>query len=567
MSDTTIFDPIAYINEPRWRSSRLGLERMRELLARLDNPQDKLRFVHVAGTNGKGSTCAYLASILQAAGYKCGLFTSPYIETFEERIRIDGKNISASDLLNVTLDVRTSSEQMADHPTEFELMCAVALLYFARQSCEIVVMEVGLGGRLDATNVIDAPEVCVIARIGLDHTDLLGETLAEIAREKAGIIKRGVAVVSYPQAPEAAQVIEDVCAQNKCALSVPDFSRLEVFPVEKAGFYTIQPTLTQPTLTQPTLTQPTPVFSAAVLKHVSRETFRPPVESVPYSEKITSDGGVVVLDSGEDAFDNGGGTPVEGEVFPDKKESAAQSPSLYRWFSYGEFRDLKTTLLGSYQPQNAALALEVVRVLQRKGWRISKDAVYKGIAQTNWPGRFEVVAANPTFIVDGGHNPQGACALAETLDDVLPGERVIFVMGVLADKDYASMIKTVLPYARAFITFAPPNPRALSAADLAQTIRSLVQEHIETREAAEGAEAAEDAEVTEPVEPAAPIESVVSVETTEAVEVAEGARELAIREAASTAQAIKCAREMAGADDVIVAFGSLYSIAALKAAL
>ena len=166
--------------------------------------------------------------------------------------------------------------------------------------------------------------------------------------------------------------------------------------------------------------------------------------------------------------------------------------------------------------------------MQRKGWRILKDAVCKGIAQTSWPGRFEVVAANPTFIVDGGHNPQGACALAETLDDVLPGERVIFVMGVLADKDYTSMIKAVLPYARAFITFAPPNPRALSATDLAQTIRSLAQEHIETCEAAEAVE---------------------------------------IREAASAAQAIKCAREMAGADDVIVAFGSLYSVAALKATL
>ena len=180
------FDPIAYINEPRWLESRLGLERIAELLDRLDRPQDRLRFVHVAGTNGKGSTCAYLASILQAAGLRTGLFTSPYLITFEERIRVDGANISADGLNEATLLVKEQAEAMADHPTEFELMCAVALVHFARSGCDIVVLEVGLGGRLDSTNVIDAPEVAVVARIGLDHTKLLGTTLAAIAGEKAG---------------------------------------------------------------------------------------------------------------------------------------------------------------------------------------------------------------------------------------------------------------------------------------------------------------------------------------------------------------------------------------------
>ena len=147
------FDPIAYINEPRWLESRLGLDRICELLDRLGRPQDRLKFVHVAGTNGKGSTCAYLASILQAAGLRTGLFTSPYLIAFEERIRVDGANISADDLIEATLLVKEQAEAMADHPTEFELMCAVALVHFARSGCDVVVLEVGLGGRLDSTTV------------------------------------------------------------------------------------------------------------------------------------------------------------------------------------------------------------------------------------------------------------------------------------------------------------------------------------------------------------------------------------------------------------------------------
>ena len=161
----------------------MGLERTRELLERLGDPQDRLKFVHVAGTNGKGSVCAYLERVLREAGYRTGLFTSPYLFEFEERIRVDGENISRDDLTNVTLRVKEAAEAMADHPTEFELMTAVALAHFAQQACDIVVLEVGLGGRLDSTNVIDEPEVSVIARIGLDHTALLGTTLASIAGE------------------------------------------------------------------------------------------------------------------------------------------------------------------------------------------------------------------------------------------------------------------------------------------------------------------------------------------------------------------------------------------------
>ena len=439
------FDPIAYINTPRWQASRLGLERIRELLERLGSPQDRLKFVHVAGTNGKGSICAYLASILGAAGYRTGMFTSPYIERFEERIRVDGVMISPDELRDVTLAVREHAEAMAeetgDHPTEFELMTAVALEHFARCGCDIVVSEVGLGGRLDSTNVIDAPEACVIARIGLDHTALLGNTLAAIAGEKAGIIKEGSAVVSWPQESEAMAVIEHAAAEHGCELRVPDFAQLE-----------------------------------------------------------------------------------EGAV---KWEDGA---SPFRPFSYKEWADLRTEILGSYQPQNATVALEVVDVLRGRGWRISDEAVRAGIARTRWPGRFEIVEGGSSpdgfaIVVDGGHNPQGARSLADSLAEVFPGRKPVFVVGVLEDKDYPRMLEDVLPLGSAFVCVTPDNPRALPAHKLARAIRWTGQDLL-------GCSACVNPVVARDFE-----------------------------------DAIRRARELAGPGGLICAFGSLYSVAALKEAV
>lgn len=439
------FDPIAYINTPRWQASRLGLERIRELLERLGRPQDRLKFVHVAGTNGKGSICAYLASILSAAGYRTGMFTSPYIERFEERIRVDGVMISPDELRDVTLAVREHAEAMAeetgDHPTEFELMTAVALEHFARCGCDIVVLEVGLGGRLDSTNVIDAPEACVIARIGLDHTALLGNTLAAIAGEKAGIIKEGSAVVSWPQEPEAMAVIEHAAAEHGCELRMPDFAQLE-----------------------------------------------------------------------------------EGAV---KWEDGA---SPFRSFSYKEWADLRTGILGSYQPQNATVALEVVDVLRGRGWRIPDEAVRAGVAQTRWPGRFEIVEGGSSpdgfaIVVDGGHNPQGARALADSLAEVFPGRKPVFVIGVLEDKDYPRMLEDVLPLGSAFVCVTPDNPRALPAHKLARAIRWVGQDLL-------GCSACVNPVVARDFE-----------------------------------DAIRRARELADPDGLICAFGSLYSVAALKEAV
>lgn len=437
MEDVCRFDPVAWINTPRWQTSRLGLSRMVDLLERLGRPQDDLRFVHVAGTNGKGSVCAYLASVLQAAGYKVGLFTSPFILCFEERIRVNGENIRAEELTRAVEAVRPAAEAVeadtGDHPTEFELMAAVAFEHFRAVGCDIVVLEVGLGGRLDATNVIDASEASVICRIGLDHTDLLGDTVAAIAGEKAGIVKPGCPVASWPQEREAMAVIEAVAAERGCELFVPDFSQLAVEPLAGAAL---------------------------------------------------------------------------------------------RRFSW-QGQEFETRLLGSYQPFNAALALETVRVLRGRGWDIPEEAEVAGIASARWPGRFEMVAASPLTIVDGGHNPQGAEALAASLADLLGEEgrgSVDFALGVLADKDYPAMVRAVAPWARSFSVYAPTSPRALSADELAACVREVLGE--------EGR-----------------------------------ADDVPVRVCAEAAEALRAARAAAGSQGVAVAFGTLYAIADLMAAL
>lgn len=442
------FDPIAYINTPRWQASRLGFERIGELLERLGRPQDALRVVHVAGTNGKGSTCAYLASILKAAGYRTGWFSSPFIERFEERIRVDGRDISMPDLTRVTLEVREHAEAMAaqtgDHPTEFELMTAVALQHFAQVGCQVAVLEVGLGGRLDSTNVINAPDAAVITRIGLDHTEWLGNTVVKIAGEKAGIIKPGSTVVSWPQEPDAMDVVRDAAQHAGDALIVPDFAQLSIEPVEHA-----------------------------------------------------------------------------------KGDSASHAqPAVFRPFTYKGVR-YTTALLGSYQPQNAALALETVFALRKRGWNIPDDAIVHGVAATRWAGRFEVlprVAGQPLVVVDGGHNPQGAKALADSLTDVFPGKKVVLFSGVMADKDYPSMLRTVLPKAAAFVTVTPDNPRALPAAEYAAAAQTI------------------------------------------AGELSGVGDNLPIFAGETYEQAACKAQELAGSDGVVCAFGSLYSIHQTKEA-
>lgn len=222
----TVGEAIAYIENQKWSSTKVGLERTRELADRLGDPQKKLKFIHITGSNGKGSTARMLESILREAGYTVGLYTSPHLLRFNERICVDGEEISDIDLARITEEVAFHAEQMSDHPSQFELSTCIAFIYFLEKQCDIVVLEVGMGGALDSTNVIDAPEVAVITNIGLEHTEYLGNTIEEIAATKSGIIKSGCSAVCFPSEQAAVDIIKKVCADDHVLLRVADFTKL-----------------------------------------------------------------------------------------------------------------------------------------------------------------------------------------------------------------------------------------------------------------------------------------------------------------------------------------------------
>jgi dihydrofolate synthase/folylpolyglutamate synthase len=219
-------EAMAYIHEVTWRGSKFGLERTNELLERIGNPQKKLKFVHVAGTNGKGSTCAMIAKTLTLAGYNTGLYISPFINNFNERMQMNGVPISNSMLAEITAFVKPHADAMADHPTEFELITVIAIEYYLRSKADIVVFEVGMGGELDSTNAIDTPELAIITNIGFDHMRELGDTIQKIASAKAGIIKSGGDVLIYDQNPEADEVFAAACSSRGATLHITDHSRV-----------------------------------------------------------------------------------------------------------------------------------------------------------------------------------------------------------------------------------------------------------------------------------------------------------------------------------------------------
>ena len=221
-------EAIAYIHSVFWKGSIPGLSRTQELLQKMGNPEKKLKFVHIAGTNGKGSTAAMTASILRKAGYRTGLYTSPYIYRFNERMQVDGVEITDEELVAVTEYVKPLADSMEESPTEFELVCCIAFEYFVRKQCDIVVLEVGMGGAFDATNVIETPEVAVITNIGLDHTEVLGDTLEKIAETKAGIFKENGHAVIYRGTPSVEAVFERVCAEKNTVLAKADFDSLNL---------------------------------------------------------------------------------------------------------------------------------------------------------------------------------------------------------------------------------------------------------------------------------------------------------------------------------------------------
>lgn len=368
-------EAISYIENYGWSTTRLGLDRTKALLGALGNPERKLKFIHIAGSNGKGSTSSMLASILMEAGYKTGLYISPYIEVFNERIQINGEYISGERLAEITERVKVIADSMEDHPSQFELVTAIAIEYYYEEECDIVVLEVGMGGALDSTNAIDAPEVAVITNIGLEHTEYLGDTLEEIAETKGGIIKTGSSCVCYDGAPEVTKVIRNICDERDVELTVADFKKVRPLEADLNG------------------------------------------QSFSYN----------------------------GETY-------------------------KLSLLGKHQLRNTAVVLETVNTLRKRGWEISDEDVRLGLERVKWPARFEVLEKNPPFILDGGHNPQCAEALVESIEEYLPGEKIVFLLGVLGDKDYDSIVKMMMPYASEFICVTPNSPRALTANELADYI-------------------------------------------------------------------------------------------------
>lgn len=232
-------EAIEYIHGTKKFGSKLGLDNIRTLLGLLGNPQNDLKFIHVAGTNGKGSTCSFISNILVEGGYKVGLFTSPYLEVFNERMRINNQDIDNDSLAKITFKVKEKVEEMLSkgmaHPTEFEIVTAIAMEYYKQENVDFVVLEVGLGGRYDSTNVIEKAVASVITTISMDHTDILGDTIGKIAYEKAGIIKDNGLVICYPQEEEAQEVIEKVANEKNAKLIKVPTNKIEVKEISEFG--------------------------------------------------------------------------------------------------------------------------------------------------------------------------------------------------------------------------------------------------------------------------------------------------------------------------------------------
>ncbi len=377
----TYEEALDYLNAPVYSQIRPGLGPVTELMEILDNPQDGMKYVHITGTNGKGSTAAYIDSALRKAGYKTGLYTSPFIQRFTERIQVAGEEIPQDDLARITERVKDAVAIMNGRghtsPTIFELITAVAFLYFREKNCDIVILEVGMGGRLDATNIIHDSEVSVITTIDYDHMQFLGNTLEEIAHEKAGIVKPGGSLVCYPQQPGPMEVIRRRCEEMKADLQVVDLDAIEV---------------------------------------------------------VSSD--------------------IDGQS--------------YRLHG----QEIEITKLGVYQIYNSAVAYTALKVLQRKGWKLTDQNILDGLRDAKWMGRLEIVHRDPLVLIDGAHNPNGVDGLVKSLKTIFPDRKLVFVAGVLADKDYLTMFREIEPLAKCFLTVTPNSHRALAGADLAAQLRA-----------------------------------------------------------------------------------------------
>lgn len=355
----------------------LGLDTMRHLMAKLNNPQDKVKFIQVAGTNGKGSTAAYLTSILSEAGIKVGRYTSPAVFSSTEQYFACGSCISESEYAKgMTAVAEAAASLDGETPTAFEQETALAFWYFAKKGCELAILEAGLGGDMDATNIVTTTVCSIITSISMDHCRILGNKISEIAAHKAGIIKPVAPVICIEQKEDA---MEPIRAAAKAA--------------------------------------DTPLYE------VHRDEVR--------------------------------------QIFSDKRESIV---------FFREFENLHLKMLGSCQPENAALAVQAASVLSRS-YPIEKKHIYDGIEKTRWGGRFELHSGSPDIILDGAHNPDGIRRLRESVNQMFGAVPICYVCGVLADKDYEKEIEILFGRASNVFTVTPPSPRAMKSTDLKVAIK------------------------------------------------------------------------------------------------
>lgn len=355
----------------------LGLDTMRHLMVKLNNPQDKVKFIQVAGTNGKGSTAAYLTSILSEAGIKVGRYTSPAVFSSTEQYFACGSCISESEYAKgVTAVAEAAASLDGETPTAFEQETALAFWYFAKKGCELAILEAGLGGDMDATNIVTTTVCSIITSISMDHCRILGNKISEIAAHKAGIIKPGAPVICIEQKEDA---MEPIRAAAKAA--------------------------------------DTPLYE------VHRDEVR--------------------------------------QIFSDKRESIV---------FFREFENLHLKMLGSCQPENAALAVQAASVLSRS-YPIEKKHIYDGIEKTRWGGRFELHSGSPDIILDGAHNPDGIRRLRESVNQMFGAVPICYVCGVLADKDYEKEIEILFGRESNVFTVTPPSPRAMKSTDLKAAIK------------------------------------------------------------------------------------------------
>lgn len=371
--ETNYKKSLEYLKTASLRGSKLGLERITELCERLGNPQNKIKIIHVSGTNGKGSFCAMLSAILRESGYTTGGFSSPALTEVTDSFRINGNEISNSDFAEIMEEIIPKCEAMDDKPTEFEVLTATAYQMFIRKNCDIAVVECGMGGDTDSTNVVTAPLLSVITNIAADHTAFLGSTIHEIASHKAGIIKEKCPVLYGGNNAEALEIIRETALKKKSPLTVTDKNRI---------------------------------------KNVCSDIY---------------------------------GTS----------------------FIFAGFKEIRTSLTGTYQQYNIANALTAVEILRQYGLDIPDSCVKSGLESTKWHGRFELISENPVIIFDGAHNPDGIKQASESIEKYFKNQKIALLTGVMADKDYRLYPELLGKYISCAFTVTPDNPRALNSTFLA----------------------------------------------------------------------------------------------------